>query len=88
VDHIAKFVSNCLALRLKYNFSATSWGRTSKRNADVGGVPGSCHLMWTGLDVVFDDMKRNVDFEKDASKVGLTAVYENDHYHLQPKEVS
>jgi hypothetical protein len=37
------------------------------------------------MDVVLDDQKKDVDFEKDCAKVGLQALYEVDHYHLQPK---
>jgi hypothetical protein len=28
-------------------------------------------------------MEKNLDFEKDAGKIGLTALFEKDHYHLQ-----
>jgi hypothetical protein len=31
-------------------------------------------------------MKKNVDFEKDADRLGLVAIFEADHYHLQPKQ--
>jgi len=36
------------------------------------------------MDVVLDEMKRDVEFEKDAAALGLQAIYEQDHYHLQP----
>jgi len=62
----------------------TSWGRTPKRNSFVQGVAGSNHLLWVGMDVVLDEMKRDVEFEKDAAALGLQAIYEQDHYHLQP----
>lgn len=63
----------------------TSWGRTEARNKSVGGVPGSYHLNWLGLDLVLDEQRKNIDFEKDCVIFGLFAIFEIDHYHLQPK---
>jgi len=85
VEKILKFAEGVLNLRLKYNFSVTSWGRTKERNTFVHGTPGSNHLLWLGIDVILDDQKKEVDFEKDADRLGLMAIYEGDHYHLQPK---
>ena len=69
----------------KHHGSVSSWGRTGKHNKDVGGVDGSIHLLWLGIDVVLDEMKKNLGFEKDCDKLGLVALFEGDHYHLQPK---
>lgn len=80
-----EFGSRCIMICLKWRASVTSWGRTEKRNKDVGGVPGSNHLDFLGMDVVQDDQKKNLDFEKDCAIFGLTALFEGDHYHLQPK---
>jgi hypothetical protein len=41
-------------------------------------------MVWGAVDVVLDDQQKNVEFEKDCSAVGLQAIYEQDHYHLQP----
>jgi len=68
----------------KHRGSVSSWGRTPKHNKDVGGVEGSIHMLWLGCDVVLDEMKKNLEFEKDCNKLGLVAVFEGDHYHLQP----
>jgi hypothetical protein len=82
---ILKFCALVITLRSKWQFSVTSWGRTVKHNKDVGGVEGSDHLMWVGMDVILEPMEKNLDFEKDAGKIGLMALFEKDHYHLQIK---
>lgn len=79
------FVESVLILGARWSFSVTSWGRTEKRNSFVRGKPGSLHLLWLAVDVVLDDQKKNIEFEKDADRVGLVAIYEQDHYHLQKK---
>jgi len=80
-----EFAERSMIICLRWRASVTSWGRTEKRNHFVGGVPGSYHLTWQGIDAVLDDQKKDVDFEKDCTKLGLQAIYEGDHYHLQPK---
>jgi len=84
MDQILDFVKRVLHVRLKWDFSVTSWGRTPARNTFVKGVAGSLHMMWTGMDIMLDGQQKNVDFEKDCSSAGLQAIYEQDHYHLQP----
>lgn len=79
------FAANVITLRVKWNFSVSSWGRTAARNKILGGVRGSNHLMWLGIDAILEPMVKNLDFEADANKIGLKAIYEKDHYHLQPK---
>jgi len=86
-EMVMKFIESILLLRCRWDFSVTSWGRTEKHNKDVGGVPGSYHLLWLGLDIEFDENNKNVDFEKDCSLVGLVALWEGDHYHLQPSGI-
>jgi len=79
------FAMACMLVSLKWKASVTSWGRTEKRNTLIHGVPGSYHLLFLGIDVVLDDQKKDLAFEKDCAKLGITALYEGDHYHLQPK---
>jgi hypothetical protein len=81
---VMKFIESVLCLRTKWAFSVMSWGRTIEHNKEVGGVDSSLHLLWLGLDIVLDVMKREPGFEGDAKKVGLVALFEVDHYHLQP----
>ena len=82
-----EFGERCMLVCLKWRASVTSWGRTEARNQFVHGVSGSYHLNWLGMDVYLDDQKKNLDFEKDCAIFGLTALYEVDHYHLQPKNI-
>lgn len=85
---ISTFVQIVLILRNKWAFSVSSWGRTPKHNKEVGGVDDSWHLYWLGLDVILDENKKSPAFEKDCDKLGLRALWEGDHYHLQPKELT
>jgi len=87
-EMVIKFIESILLLRCRWSFSVTSWGRTEKHNKAVGGVDGSYHLLWLGLDVELDENKKNVTFEKDCSLVGIVALWEGDHYHLQPSGIS
>ena len=80
------FAQNVITLALKWNMSVTSWGRTRNRNTAVGGVEDSYHILWLGCDVVFDGVtQKDIKFEHDAGSVGLVALWEANHYHLQPK---
>lgn len=71
---------------LLHGGSITSWGRSTKHNADVGGVPGSPHRFWRGADVVYDDPTSQADPQRleYARRLGLKIVQEGDHDHLQP----
>jgi hypothetical protein len=80
-----KFMESVICLALKYNASVSSWGRTPEHNAEVGGHPQSWHMLWLGMDVIFKPMVKNVEFEGDADLLGLQAIFEGDHYHLEPK---
>lgn len=91
-----EFSGKVMWLAMKWAFSTTSWGRTPKHNTIVGGVESSYHMLWVGCDVIFDDdwddtakkygpTKKRMSFERDCAEVGLQALLEGDHYHLQPK---
>jgi hypothetical protein len=79
------FIEMVVLICSKHRGSISSWGRTPKRNKEVGGHPNSYHMLWLGADVILDEMIKNERFENDAGKFGLLAIYEGDHYHLQPK---
>ncbi len=79
------FIERVVFICSKHRGSVSSWGRTPKHNKDVRGAEGSVHMVWLGCDVVLDDMKKNLEFENDCSKLDLVALYEENHYHLQPK---
>jgi hypothetical protein len=81
------FVAQVFALCFKYRGSISSWGRTTIHNKYVGGVENSYHMIWMGCDVVLDVMEKNKGFENDAGELGLKAILEGDHYHLQPAKL-
>lgn len=64
--------------------SVTSWGRTQKRNAAVGGVPNSLHLVDLAVDVVYDQPISYATASELAAHLGLRVIRETDHDHLQP----
>ena len=65
-------------------FSVTSWFRSAKRNAQVGGHPKSKHLVGLGLDIVLDDPKDKPKMVETLRAIGLSALDEGDHLHIQP----
>jgi hypothetical protein len=81
------FANRVFALCFKHQGSLSSWGRTLKHNKDVGGVEDSYHMLWLGADVVLNVMEKNGKFESDAGELGLKAILEGDHYHLQPAKI-
>lgn len=66
--------------------SVTSWGRTRKRNARVGGAKTSWHLLWRGTDVVYDTTVPFAVRKGLAIRAGLKLIPESDHDHIQPFE--
>ena len=78
------FAARVFALCFKHQGSISSWCRTEKHNKIIGGVDNSYHLLGLGCDVVLDDMIQNPALEVDAGELGLKAILEGDHYHLQP----
>jgi len=77
-------IEGVVFLCCKHRGSVSSWGRTPGHNKAVGGVENSLHQIWLGCDVVLDVNQKNVVFEADARELGLSALWEKDHYHLQP----
>lgn len=47
-----------------FGLSVTSWGRSPKRNAQVGGSKTSQHLIWGAFDVVPDDFASTAPWVK------------------------
>ena len=81
---VAEFAQNCHALSVQFPYSVTSWGRTKKRNAAVGGHPDSWHQLWLGLDGVLDDPNDLPAFTRRARYFGIKVIDEGSHLHLQP----
>ena len=78
-----EFCNKALLLCMKYSASVTSWVRTPKRNAAVGGHPKSAHQLALGMDLVPDDLEDLSSMQKDAKRLGLWALSESNHLHIQ-----
>lgn len=83
---IVTFTDFCNAVRhlgAIHALSVTSWGRTEVRNKAVKGHPRSRHLDWLAVDVVPDNWDDHGDVMRDAAALGLRALNEGDHIHIQ-----
>lgn len=69
-----------------FDASVTSYGRTQKRNADVGGVAQSPHRYWVAADVVYDVPPTDASVSIHAHRLGLKVIRADDHDHLQPAD--
>lgn len=78
------FLDARMALASRFAFRETSGYRSAQSNRDVGGVPGSAHQFWLGVDVVLDPETDTPAFVKAARQLGLFVLVEIDHVHLQP----
>lgn len=68
--------------------SISSYGRTPKHNAKVGGVSQSAHQFWLGADVLYD-APVDAELARDTGRrLGLKVIRESDHDHLQPLDWS
>jgi len=65
--------------RIRGITAATSWWRSPEQNASVGGKRDSQHLFGLGADLVGD----NERILRDARALGLIAVDEGSHVHVQ-----
>lgn len=67
------------------NVIVSSFARTPERNRDVGGKRGSQHLIGTAVDLVnlVGGSMVLSNLAANAKLVGLVAVPESDHLHLQ-----
>lgn len=79
------FVHAVILLGLRYRFSVTSWLRSPLHNVEVGGQPTSYHLVALAVDIILDKGEDVDAFKTEAARLGLSALDERDHIHLQPK---
>ena len=79
-----QFAYRLQTLAVEFNYSVTSWFRSKARNKDVGGNAESFHLSGLGADCVLDSADDKPAFMKRARRLGLDAIDEGDHIHLEP----
>lgn len=80
-----RFEDKLAILRALHPISVTSWFRTRAHNTAVGGVPNSKHLLGLAVDVVLDTSGYREQLMVDAGRLGLWALDEGDHIHLQER---
>lgn len=80
---LSDFTSTVALILLCYEGSVSSWLRSKKRNNEVGGHVMSLHLVGLAVDVVFDDDEQKFGGMQMAERLGLLAIDEDDHVHIQ-----
>ena len=75
-----------MALAGQYDFRETSGYRSAAGNTKVGGVPFSAHRFWLGQDVILDIPGQFEEFKEAARRLGLLAIDEGDHVHIQSRD--
>jgi hypothetical protein len=78
-----EFAAMVIHLCALYQCSVTSWIRTQERNRKVGGHQKSTHLVGFGADLVPDDMDAKPALVAAARLLGLDAVDESHHVHIE-----
>ena len=81
---VAEFATRLELMRKNFEFSVTSWFRSVKRNAKVGGHPNSKHLIGLGADIIPDNFTILSKFRSFAALHDISVLDEGDHWHLQP----
>lgn len=83
METVHSFTEKVLSLKLKYDFSVTSWIRSDKHNSEVNGVLKSFHPLGLAVDCVLDNPALAPNLIRDAKRLGLDAILEADHVHLE-----
>lgn len=78
-----EFCQAIIHLCALYTCSVTSWIRTPARNKKVGGHERSNHIVGFGADLVPDDPAAKPALVAAAWKLGLDAIDEGDHVHIE-----
>ena len=78
-----QFLERLMALAGRFRFRVTSYYRSPQSNTDAGGVDDSLHQYWLAADIMLEDPTQSKDFAYAANRLGLIAIIEPDHIHLQ-----
>lgn len=79
-----EFLDVRMALAAAFELRETSGHRSPASNQRLGGVTHSAHLFFLAVDVILDEPADRAAFLEDANRLGLLALDEGDHIHLQP----
>ncbi len=77
------FSTKIVTLSIRHRMSVTSWIRSVSRNARVGGAANSRHMLGLAVDIVLDRDQDLEMFLSDCRRLGLRAIDEGDHIHVQ-----
>lgn len=67
----------------RYPCSVTSWWRTRLHNVALDGHPESFHLQGIAADLVLDNPEHRAPLKRFAEDLGLQAMDEGDHVHVE-----
>ena len=79
-----EFLQARMSLAARFRFRETSGYRSPKSNKRERGVEQSAHQYFLGVDVVLEENEPRLAFKIAAERLGLKALDEEDHVHLQP----
>ncbi|MGH8725695.1 MAG: D-Ala-D-Ala carboxypeptidase family metallohydrolase [Burkholderiales bacterium] len=86
IEPTALYLAFCLNVRelcLTHDATVTSWWRSGARNRALDGHPSSFHLEGLAADLVPEDPTNKPTLLRHASALGLQAVDEGDHVHIE-----
>lgn len=78
-----QFLAWIILCARRHNASVTSWIRSPKRNAAVGGLPTSRHLGGCAVDLVPDDPASYPAIAAEARAAGLDVLVHKGHAHIE-----
>jgi len=78
-----QFLERMMALSGRFRFRVKSYYRSPLSNLEVGGVSNSLHQLWLAMDIVLEDTSHTLEFINAAQRLGLVALDESDHIHVQ-----
>ena len=80
---VGDFYAQVVMIAAAYGWSVTSGYRSARRNATVGGVPNSRHLVGLAVDLASDvDSRAKEEIAYQLEAAGFVVLDEGDHLHV------
>lgn len=80
---VGDFAERVAVLAIRHKFSVVSWGRSEKRNRDVGGNVNSLHRLFLAVDVVLEEGESVAVLALSCTRIGLELIEEPESIHIQ-----
>lgn len=80
---VGDFAERVAVLAIRHKLSVVSWGRSEKRNKEVGGVLNSMHRFFLAVDVVLDEGESVGMLAASCARIGLELIEEPESIHIQ-----